>query len=60
MNIKNMRYLYMMLQVVPQDLHEKLCKMSAAVKGYLTRRLLRTERVQNIIATIRVRYRSLS
>ncbi|XP_064595682.1 uncharacterized protein LOC135462203 isoform X2 [Liolophura sinensis] len=44
--------------VVPEKVSEtgmKQCfdRVSAAVKGYLTRRLLRTEKVQNLIKTVR-------
>ncbi len=41
-------------QTVPADINIKFEKVSAAVKGYLTRRLLRTEKVQYIIKTIKV------
>jgi len=37
---------------VPDDVQNKCEKLSAVVKGYLTRRLFRTEKVQSIIKTI--------
>ncbi|XP_013389330.1 centriolar coiled-coil protein of 110 kDa-like [Lingula anatina] len=40
-------------------LERKFCMLSAAVKGYLTRRLYRTEKVQAIIQTIKVSLRGL-
>ncbi|CAH1786832.1 unnamed protein product [Owenia fusiformis] len=38
---------------LPENIVRGFCKLSAAVKGYLTRRLLRTEKVQATIKTIR-------
>lgn len=35
------------------EMQAKFNRVSAAVKGYLTRRLMKTERVQNIIQTIK-------
>jgi len=37
---------------VPDDIQKKCEKLSAVVKGYLTRRLFQTEKVQAIIKTI--------
>lgn len=37
---------------MPDDVQKKCEKLSSAVKGYLTRRLFRTEKVQSIIKTI--------
>jgi len=40
------------VQNLPDDVQKKCEKLSAAVKGYLTRRLFKTEKVQAIIKTI--------
>jgi hypothetical protein len=42
-----------MFQPLPAVMAAKFCKLSALVRGYLTRRLMKTERVQNIKATVR-------
>jgi len=38
---------------VDEVLNKKLCKIGAAAKGFLVRRILHTERVQGVVATIR-------
>lgn len=40
------------LQSMPDDVHNKCIKLSAAVKGYLTRQLFKSDKVQSIIKTI--------
>ena len=42
------------MQVYSPEMQAKFDRVSAAVKGYLTRRLMRTQKVQSIINTIRV------
>ena len=42
-------------QELSRDLHRRFVKLTALVKGYLTRRLLKTEKVQSIIKSISVR-----
>ena len=45
-------------ETLSRDLHRRFVKLTALVKGYLTRRLYKTEKVQSIIKSIAVSIRT--
>ena len=53
-NYRDKHFLNLYFQALDSGMQSTFEKVSAAVKGYLTRRLLRTQKVQDLIKTIRV------
>ena len=47
-------YSFFLNQIFEPVMQQKFARVSAAVKGYLTRRLLKTQKVQEILKTIKV------